>query len=194
MSDIVAADHLRSFVDRVLRLKEEQDNISADIRDIYAEAKGVGFDKTALGQVVAHLRKVDKIGTSAVEEKQSVFDMYLDAYGRGIGTAFATHTHEARQERAKRRTSEAMDDNKAFSAELVEAGLITPEAHAENIVLSDAVANKYGAGVLSDADVPSFLKKDHAPLRPHCLNPTLCAGSGREHCFQCRKAMGTEAA
>ncbi|RVL05122.1 hypothetical protein CN151_10795 [Sinorhizobium meliloti] len=53
-----------------------------------------------------------------------------------------------REARAKLRTSEAMDDNKAFSAELVAAGLISEEAHAENVALSDAVAMKLGAGVI----------------------------------------------
>jgi hypothetical protein len=41
-----------------------------------------------------------------------------------------------------------MDDNKAFSAELLANGLISEEAHAENVKLSDAVAHKYGAGVV----------------------------------------------
>ena len=52
---------LKSFIDRVLRLKEEEDTIKADIREVYAEMKGEGFDKTVAGQLVAHLRKVEKM-------------------------------------------------------------------------------------------------------------------------------------
>ena len=92
---------LRAFVERILRLKEEQDTLAGDIREVYAEAKGSGFDKTAMGQLVAHLRKVEKVGVAAVEEGQTVFDLYLDAYRRATGTGLATHTHEASQSYAE---------------------------------------------------------------------------------------------
>lgn len=89
-------DQLRSFIERVLRLKAEQDELSRDIREIYAEAKSCGFDKTAMGQVVAHLRKVEKRGRDEVAEQSAIFETYLDAYhGITSGTAVATHTHEA---------------------------------------------------------------------------------------------------
>jgi len=84
---------LKGFIDRVLRMKEEQDTLAADIREVYAEAKGEGYDKTAMGELVSHLRKVEKKGADAVAEKQSVFDLYLDAYERASGTRLATHTH-----------------------------------------------------------------------------------------------------
>ena len=58
---------LRSFIDRVLRLKEEQDALADDIREVYAEAKGEGFDKTALGEVVSYLRKIEKKGRDAID-------------------------------------------------------------------------------------------------------------------------------
>lgn len=78
---------LRSFVDRILRLKEEQDNIGADIKDIYAEAKGQGYDKTALGALVSELRKKAK-DSSKFEEAQSILDLYREAYERSLA-----HTH-----------------------------------------------------------------------------------------------------
>lgn len=109
MSDTIAAGQLRAFVERILRLKEEQDTLAADIRDVYAEAKGTGFDKTAMGQLVAHLRKVEKVGVSAVEEGQSIFDLYLSTYQRAIGTAVATHTHEASQSYAEVKGSGDVD-------------------------------------------------------------------------------------
>jgi len=86
---------VKSLIDRVLRLKEEQDTIAADIREIYAEAKSEGYNKTAMGEVVAYLRKVEKKGMAALDEKQADFDLYLDAYERASGTPLATHTHEA---------------------------------------------------------------------------------------------------
>lgn len=71
---------IKAFIDRILRLKEEQDTIGEDIRDIYAEAKSMGFDKTAMGNVVAHLRKVSKKGHDTVAEQGAIFDLYLCAY------------------------------------------------------------------------------------------------------------------
>jgi uncharacterized protein (UPF0335 family) len=71
---------IRAFIDRILRLKEEQDTIGEDIRDIYAEAKSMGFDKTAMGNVVAHLRKVAKKGSDTVAEQGAIFDLYLCAF------------------------------------------------------------------------------------------------------------------
>lgn len=76
----------RSLVDRILRLKEEQDNIGDDIKDIYAEAKGQGYDKTAMGALVSELRKKGK-DAAKFEEVQSVLDLYREAYER------ASHTH-----------------------------------------------------------------------------------------------------
>ena len=88
-----ANEQLRSIVDRILRLKAEQDDLAADIREIYAEAKGNGWDKTALGQLVSHIRKRDK-NPEKFAEGNAVFDVYLSAYEQ-TGTALATHTHEA---------------------------------------------------------------------------------------------------
>ncbi|MBX5190157.1 DUF2312 domain-containing protein [Rhizobium sp. NZLR3b] len=89
-----ADKQLKAYIDRVLRLKEEQDTIGDDIREIYAEAKAEGYDKTVMGKLVAHLRKVLKQGDGAVAEAESIFDTYLHAYQRASGTPVATHTHE----------------------------------------------------------------------------------------------------
>lgn len=74
---------IKQFIDRVLRLKEEQDTLGDDIREVYAEAKGRGYDKTVLGNVVSHLRKLDKVGRDALNEREATFDLYLTAYETG---------------------------------------------------------------------------------------------------------------
>ncbi|RWC77743.1 MAG: DUF2312 domain-containing protein [Mesorhizobium sp.] len=78
-SQTVAAGQLRAFVDRILRLKEEQDTIGDDIKEVYAELKGVGFDRTAVGALVTELRKKSKDG-AAFEERNSILDLYRSAY------------------------------------------------------------------------------------------------------------------
>lgn len=88
-----AAGQLRSFIDRVLRLKEEQDRLSADIREVYKEAHSVGFDKAQIGNVVTHLRKVEKQGEMRFEENASIFDLYLQTYcGEGGTVPAIAHT------------------------------------------------------------------------------------------------------
>ena len=91
----VAQDQIKAFVDRILRMKEEAKAINADVRGIYAEAKGAGFDKTVLGKLVSYIEK-RQADANAVLESESVFDLYLTAYDSAIGkvgTKRATHTH-----------------------------------------------------------------------------------------------------
>lgn len=91
MSHDLAPDLLRSVVDRILRLKAEQDERAEAIRDIYAEAKGQGLDKTALGRLVTHLRKAEK-GGERETEVEAFFALYLNVYENGVSH---THTREA---------------------------------------------------------------------------------------------------
>jgi uncharacterized protein (UPF0335 family) len=86
----IAADNLRSFVERIEHVKDEIDALNQDVRDIYAEAKSAGFDKTALGQVVAIRRKEAK-NPDAFAEKQALVDLYLETLG-------ASHTHTCARE------------------------------------------------------------------------------------------------
>jgi uncharacterized protein (UPF0335 family) len=78
-----AEAEIKQFIDRILRLKEEQDTLGEDIREVYAEAKGRGYDKTVLGNVVSHLRKVEKLGRDTINEREAIFDLYLTAYETG---------------------------------------------------------------------------------------------------------------
>lgn len=76
-SDSVAQDQLRAFVERIERMEEEKKAIADDIRDIYAEAKGNGFDTKVLRQVVK-IRKQDR---SERLEQEALLDLYLAALG-----------------------------------------------------------------------------------------------------------------
>jgi uncharacterized protein (UPF0335 family) len=72
-----AKDQLKAFVERIERLEEEKKATSGDIRDVYAEAKGTGFDTKALRTIV-RLRKLD---TDERREQQEVLETYLHALG-----------------------------------------------------------------------------------------------------------------
>jgi uncharacterized protein (UPF0335 family) len=72
-----AKDQLKSFVDRIERLNEEREALSTDIREVYAEAKGTGFDIKILRQVI-RMRKMDK---ADFQEQEAILDLYLSALG-----------------------------------------------------------------------------------------------------------------
>jgi len=73
----IAGEQLRQFVARIERLSEEKAALAADIKEVYAEAKGNGFDTKVLRQVI-RLRKMDK---AEREEMQAVLDLYMEALG-----------------------------------------------------------------------------------------------------------------
>lgn len=73
----VAKDQLKAFVERIEKLEEEKKAISDDIRDVYAEAKGNGFDIKALRTVV-RMRKQD---SNERREQEAILETYLSALG-----------------------------------------------------------------------------------------------------------------
>ena len=73
----VAAERLRSFIERVERLEEEKAAILGDVREVYAEAKGEGYDAKTLRQIV-RLRKMDR---AERQEREALLDLYLAALG-----------------------------------------------------------------------------------------------------------------
>ncbi|AKR57895.1 UPF0335 protein [Youhaiella tibetensis] len=75
--DSVAQDQLRAFIERIERMEEEKAAIAADIREIYAEAKGNGFDTKVLRQVV----KIRKQDHNERMEQEAILDLYLSALG-----------------------------------------------------------------------------------------------------------------
>ena len=73
----VARDQLRAFVERIERLEEEKNTIADDIKDVYAEAKGTGFDAKTVRKIVA-LRSMDK---GARHEAEALLEPYKAALG-----------------------------------------------------------------------------------------------------------------
>jgi uncharacterized protein (UPF0335 family) len=73
----LAADRLRSLVDRIERLEEERKALGSDIKDIYAEAKSAGFDIKVLRQLI----RIRKQEPAEVEEAETLLDVYRRALG-----------------------------------------------------------------------------------------------------------------
>lgn len=72
-----AKDQLKAIISRIEKLEEEKKAISDDIRDVYAEAKGTGFDVKALRAVI-RLRKQD---ANERQEQEAILETYLNALG-----------------------------------------------------------------------------------------------------------------
>jgi len=71
----IAADRLRSFVERIERLEEEKSQLAADIKEVYLEAKVAGFDVKTIRQIV-RLRKMD---ASDRMEAEALLAVYMEA-------------------------------------------------------------------------------------------------------------------
>ncbi len=73
----VAADQLRVIIERIERLESEKAGIAADIREVYSEAKGNGFDTKAIKQIV----KIRGMDNNERMEQETILDTYMSALG-----------------------------------------------------------------------------------------------------------------
>ncbi len=190
-----AEAEIKQFIDRILRLKEEQDTLGEDIREVYAEAKGRGYDKTVLGNVVSHLRKLDKVGRDAINEREAIFDLYL--------TAYETGSRAPASARVRENIEEINPDPSPFP---VADGQPEPSS-SPGSAKSDGSHSVVGQGRVSgciisgneeeqavtDFQPPAFLQtkpvKTARDYRPHCQKPDACGASGLQHCYSCSKLI-----
>jgi len=77
VTQTIAASQLRAFIERIERLEEEKQTISDDIKEVYAELKGAGFDAKAVRTIV-RLRKKDQ---AERQEEEAILDLYKAAIG-----------------------------------------------------------------------------------------------------------------
>ena len=69
----IDAGHLKAFIERIERLEEEKRALAEDIKDVYAEARGVGYDTKIMRKIVA-LRRQDE---QSRREEEEILDLYL---------------------------------------------------------------------------------------------------------------------
>ncbi|PRD44073.1 DUF2312 domain-containing protein [Phyllobacterium phragmitis] len=75
----VAVGQLRAFIERIERLEEEKKTISEDIKEVYAEMKGTGFDTKAVRTIIRLRKKEDQ----ERQEEEAMIQLYKDALGMG---------------------------------------------------------------------------------------------------------------
>jgi uncharacterized protein (UPF0335 family) len=73
----VAAEELKQFIERIERLEEEKAGISGDIKEVFAELKGRGFDVKAVRQIL-RIRKKDH---AERQEEEAILELYMQALG-----------------------------------------------------------------------------------------------------------------
>ena len=72
-TNIIDAGHLKAFIERIERLEEEKRALAEDIKDVYAEARDVGYDTKIMRKIVA-LRRQDE---QSRREEEEILDLYL---------------------------------------------------------------------------------------------------------------------
>lgn len=73
----VAGQRLKSLIERIERLEEEKKGLADDVKDVYAEAKGVGFDAPTIRRIV----KLRKMEPEKIREQDELLDLYKSAIG-----------------------------------------------------------------------------------------------------------------
>jgi uncharacterized protein (UPF0335 family) len=73
----VSDDQLRLFIERIERLEEEKKGIADDVRDVYSEAKGQGYDAKIMRQIV----RLRKMSLQDRQEMETILDLYKSALG-----------------------------------------------------------------------------------------------------------------
>lgn len=196
---------LRAFIERVLRMKEEARAINDDVREIYAEAKANGYDKTVLGQVVSFIEKRAK-DPQAFAERSALFDLYLAEIGE-TGTRLAlarAHTHEITEpairapdqdvaagdavETTASRSTAPIPPETAQSSRVGKS--VKPPAEQER----SSVAGSLPAASLEDArplagsnPAPATTSPKGIERMPGCQHPDACAGMWNKRCFTCER-------
>ncbi len=77
MAEAVTDDRLRLFIERIERLEEEKKGIADDVRDVYSEAKGQGYDAKIMRQIV----RLRKMPLQDRQEMEAILDLYKAALG-----------------------------------------------------------------------------------------------------------------
>jgi uncharacterized protein (UPF0335 family) len=73
----IAAERLKSFIERIERLEEEKRALAEDIKEVYSEAKGAGFDAKIMRQII----KIRRMDEDDLDEQEALLDTYKRALG-----------------------------------------------------------------------------------------------------------------
>ena len=189
----VADDQLRSFFERWNRLEEEKTAISEDLKALFAEAKGVGFDTKAM-RVVFRERTADDSAKLEAAELDQICDLYRASLGRARPASAPARTRENIEEFPSKQDGEAAS-RRAHNSENAGASPApatsspSPEPTPSQATAKADDAPSLAASSADNFEPPAFLRDRPKPvLRPHCLKPDNCGSYGAKHCGSCERA------
>lgn len=181
-------DHVAARVARLINEAEDMRKQAADdLKQIYSdlreELRGMGWNGSSVSVEVAALKgaiselRLNDAEKTKREEKGERVDDYVSMLSRvraREGQSYAEAT-------GREPTVSEIEKVQPQGADVVNPLPTAKPAPAESMGGTISATN-------TDEGIPAFLKRENKPLRPHCLNPGLCAGSGSKHCYGCLKA------
>ena len=201
---------LKSIYSRWLRLEEAKQEISDDLKELFKEAKGDGYDGKAIRAAFRKVAKLEGDKAEEIREQDALVDLYIDALTRdareAVSYAEATgreptvsKIEKVQPETAIQFQAKASEDNGAtgYSRTEAKADCMTGEvsrvdagrtASATSEVM-DVTAGE--TAPIPDEGIPAFLKRDRKPYREGCQHPEpgRCGAGGPGLCHSCKKAM-----
>lgn len=135
-----AKAQLLSFIERVERLEEEKKALADDIKDVFAEAKGSGFDVKALKAVLKR-RAAD---AEKLAEHEAILETYMLALGMLADTPLGQSAMDRARKNSKKHMRESMKDSAAVAQEAADLGMISQEAADEQKDLAGKIAQRFG--------------------------------------------------
>lgn len=145
-----AKQHLKSFIERIERLNEEREALSADIREVFSEAKGQGFDTKIMRKVIA-LRKLDSADR---QEMEAMLDLYKGALGMD-GTPLGDYSDAILKSSAK--PNDDLPPHNPETGEIVEQldiedGIPKPATEAAAVIGAETAETKGSLSVTDRTD------------------------------------------
>ena len=200
----------KQLIDRILRCREAEDAAKDDTKEVYAELKALGYDKTAAGALVGELRKKDK-DPEKFTERNATLDLYRDAYERAGASRAHTHTREDNEQAAAKSAADETHQRPSNSDEpSPEAGPQAEASHCQDTGVG-TLADREGRieGEAASVDLPTnspsaaltpeqLSAPEVAPpsalgatpfQNPRCQHPGTCHfADSRESCHDCLMA------
>lgn len=199
---------LKSIYSRWLRLEEAKQEISDDLKELFKEAKGDGYDGKAIRAAFRKVAKLEGDKAEEIREQDALVDLYIDALTRDAREAGSYAEATGRDptvreiERVQPETANlragpqclavpggepSIPSSDDGGAKTEDRGNDLP-GQSDDMSVTHSSQSEQAAKSDSDDDVPAFIKRDRKPLRPNCLNPDNCAGYGSHTCHSCTVA------
>lgn len=184
---------LKSIYSRWLRLEEAKQEISDDLKELFKEAKGDGYDGKAIRAAFRKVAKLEGDKAEEIREQDALVDLYIDALTRDAREA-GSYAEATGREPVQEMHKLPETANQSAPINEVRSGVVSASdagTVAEALSARAGSASDEMPAIIPDDDVPAFIKRDRKPYREGCLHPEpgQCGAGGPGLCHACKKAM-----